>query len=63
MEDEDDIIFQLEMFRYFGIPEDFTYKESVDELIRLYTELLQDKIRRDKHDFRQNLYNIQKIQN
>lgn len=60
---EEDTRHQLEMFDFFGIPKTFTYHESVDEMIRLYSELLKEKIERDKKDFRTNLLNIQKIQN
>lgn len=60
---EEDTRHQLEMFDFFGIPKTFTYHESVNEVIRLYSELLREKIERDKHEFRVNLFNIQKILN
>jgi len=63
MEEENDIIEHLKAFEYFGIPKEYSYKESVEELIYLHYELLKDKYRSEKQKFRQNLYNITRLPN
>jgi len=60
---EEDIQRQINAFRYFGIDEEATYSESVDELIKMHHLLLKEKFQNEKQKFRQNLINIVKVPN
>lgn len=56
---EEEILRQLDMFETFGIDvHSLSYANCVNELIKMHSTLLTEKMIRDKSDFRQNLYNV-----
>lgn len=59
---EEEIQKQLDAFEKFGINKT-SYKECVDELIRLYTELMNEKVKREKNDMFQRLLEINNLRN